>query len=82
MDGGVSEDHWRINVCWFLLPGHLAVLDLFKIRGLLSYTAYMFKLKVDLKTLQDILCLNFIIFHYFEKIKTQDKIKKIGRAHV
>lgn len=28
---------------------HLVVLDVFKIRGLLSYTAYMFRLKVDLK---------------------------------
>ena len=55
----MSEDHWRINVCWFLLPGHLAVLDLFKIRGLLSYTAYMFKLKVDLK----------YILHYIDFLK-------------
>ena len=45
----MSEDQGRITVCWFLCLGHPVVLDLFKIRGLLFYTGYMFKLKVDLK---------------------------------
>lgn len=59
MDGEVSEDQGRINVCWFLFLGHLVVLDLFKIRGLLSYTGHMFKLKVDLK----------YILHYIDFLK-------------